>query len=288
MVSHRHSCLEAQSRRGDGPESGGPEKKRIDQASQEAEAAGVALWNQDEAGPSHAIPQPGADGHPAGTPRLLPHASQRGGTANTLTPVRPATGMLRAAGVLSAPNAVVHPWLTEPFLQELAEIEHRIPAATLPPEAECPPAARWETWLGGPPPRPLPPLRLIVIWDTLAGHRTRSFVDWLLDHGVMPLATPLSGSWLTMAESVQRIIVPRAMAGQHPQNAQESIDWLEQTVAGWNADPTPFVWNGKRRRRRERATLRRLAGSGTAVHVCNPFARWPTRSEGRLFLKVSS
>src|SRR5947199_5844234 len=25
------------------------------------------------------------------------------------------------------------------------------------------------------------------------------------------------------------------------------IDWLEQTVADWNDDPTPFVWNGKRR-----------------------------------------
>jgi hypothetical protein len=84
-------------------------------------------------------------------------------------------------------------------------------------------------------------------------------------HGVMPLYTPVGGSWLNMAESVQRIIVPRALAGQHPKNAQEIIDWLEQTVAGWNNHPTPFVWNGKRRRRRERARLRRLAGSGAAL-----------------------
>jgi hypothetical protein len=112
-----------------------------------------------------------------------------------------------------------------------------------------------------------------VIWDNLAGHRTTAFVDWLLDHGVMPLDTPLSGSWVNRAESVHRIIVPRALAGQHPQHAQEIIDGLEQTVAGWNADPTPFVWNGTRRRRRERATLRRLAGSGAAVRVCNPYAR---------------
>lgn len=46
--------------------------KRIDQASQETEAAGVALRNEDRAGPYHAIPYPGADRHPAGTPRLLP------------------------------------------------------------------------------------------------------------------------------------------------------------------------------------------------------------------------
>ena len=64
-----------------------------------------------------------------------------------------------------------------------------------------------------------------------------------------------------MAESVQRIIVRRALAGQHPKTAQQIIDWLEQTVAGWNQNPTPFVWNGKRRSRRERARLRRLGGS---------------------------
>jgi hypothetical protein len=54
------------------------------------------------------------------------------------------------------------------------------------------------------------------------------------------LYTPVGGSWLNMAESVQRIIVPRALAAQHPKNAQEIIDWLEQTVAGWNKHPTPF------------------------------------------------
>jgi hypothetical protein len=46
---------------------------------------------------------------------------------------------------------------------------------------------------------------------------------------------------------------------------KQVIDLLEQTVAGWNQNPTPFVWNGKRRRRRERARLRRLGGSGAAL-----------------------
>ncbi len=76
------------------------------------------------------------------------------------------------------------------------------------------------------------------------------------EHGVMPLYTPVGGSWLNMAEPVQRIIVRRALAGQHPKNAQQVIDWLEQTVDGWNTKPTPFVWNGKRR---ERARLSRQA-----------------------------
>jgi hypothetical protein len=88
-------------------------------------------------------------------------------------------------------------------------------------------------------------------------------VRWLLQHGILPLYTPLSGSWLNMAESLQRIIVRRALSGPHPQSVEPVIGWLEQTVVGWNKHPTPFIWNGKRRR--ERACLRRLGGSGAAV-----------------------
>jgi hypothetical protein len=87
----------------------------------------------------------------------------------------------------------------------------------------------------------------------------------LFEHGILPLYTPLSGSWLNMAESLQRIIVRRALAGQHPPSAAEVIQWLEETVAGWNAAPTPFVWDGKRRERRVRARQRRLGGSGAAL-----------------------
>jgi hypothetical protein len=90
-------------------------------------------------------------------------------------------------------------------------------------------------------------------------------VRWLLQHGIWPLYPPLSGSWLTLAESLQRILVRRARAGQHPACASQLIEWLAQPVAGWNRHPTPFVWNGPRRRRRERARLRRLGGSGAAV-----------------------
>jgi hypothetical protein len=63
--------------------------------------------------------------------------------------------------------------------------------------------------------------------------------EWFFDHGVMPLYTPVGGSWLNMAESVQHILVPRALAGQYPKTPQEIIDWLEQTVDGWNENPTP-------------------------------------------------
>lgn len=221
--------------------------------------------NEDEAGPYQAIPQPGASWQPEAHPVLQPHEYVRGGTAKLLTLFRPKTGQLRATGVLSAPNAVLHPWLKEQLSEVLAEIEQKSPQHELPPEAERPSLARWETWLGHPPSQSLPPWRIVLVLDNLAGHRSHDLVNWFFEHGVMPLYTPIGGSWLNMAESVQRIIVPRALAGQHPKSAQQLIEWLEQTVAGWNQQPTPFVWNGQRRRRRERARVRRLAGSGAAL-----------------------
>ena len=232
-----------------------------------AEAAGIPVWGQDEAGPYQAIPQPGASWQPSGSPVRQPHEYIRGGTAKLLTLFRPATGEVRAKGVRSAPNAVLHPWLQA----ELTQILATLPEVTT-PEVERPPLARWETWLGHPPREPLPPLRLILIWDNLAGHTSWAIVRWLFQHGILPLYTPLSGSWLNMTESVQRILVGRALAGQHPHSPEELIEWLEDTVAGWNQAPTPFVWDGKRRERRVRARHRRLGGSGAALADLQLFA----------------
>ena len=231
----------------------------IELAYRVAEAAGVPVWCQDEAGPYQAIPQPGAGWQPAGQPARQPHEYVRGGTAKLLTLFRPATGAVHAKGVRRATNAVLHPWL----MAELTELLAALPDVTT-PEEERPPAAQWATWLGHAPREPLPPLRLILIWDNLAGHLSWPIVRWLFQHGVMPLYTPISGSWLNMAESVQRILVRRALDGQHPQTAAEVITWLAETVAGWNAAPTSFVWDGKRRARRQRARQRRLGGSGAA------------------------
>jgi hypothetical protein len=231
----------------------------IERAYREAEAAGVPVWCQDEAGPYQAIPQPGASWQPVGCPARLPHEYVRCGTAKLLTLFRPATGEVRAQGVTDATNAVLHPWLQ----QELTAVLAALPEVTL-PEPDRPAPAQWATWLGHDPREPLPPLRLILIWDNLAGHLSWSIVRWLFQHGVMPLYTPLGGSWLNMAESLQRILVGRALAGQHPQSAAEVIAWLEEPVVGWNVAPTPFVWDGKRRARRQRARFRRLGGSAAA------------------------
>jgi hypothetical protein len=213
------------------------------------------------------VPFPGESWRPEGDPLRQPHEYVRAGTAKLLTLFRPATGEVRANGVTSTRNAVLHPWVQA----ELTHILAALPAA-LQPEAGRPLAARWATWLGHAPRDPLPPLRLILVWDNLAGHLSWAMVRWLFQHGVMPLYTPLSGSWLNMAESVQRIIVRRALTGQHPETPAQIIGWLEATVAGWNQAPTPFVWGGKRQARRERARQRRIGGSAACLQEHQLFA----------------
>jgi hypothetical protein len=223
----------------------------------------VQVWCQDEA-----VPEPGASWQPAGDPARQPHAYIRGGTAKLLTLFRPATGEVRARPVEQATNAVLHPWLKE----QLATILATLPE--LPPDTAAARAARayWEAWREGLTVRPtlladLPPLRVLLVLDNLTGHKTPALVCWLFAHGVLPLYTPLGGSWLNMAESVQRILAWRALAGQQPQRAQELMDWLAATVRGWNAAPTPFEWGGKRAARRARARARRhgLGGSGACT-----------------------
>jgi hypothetical protein len=118
-------------------------------------------------------------------------------------------------------------------------------------------------------PEDLPPLRLLRVWDNLAGHKTPALVLWLCAQGVMPLDTPVGGSWLNRAESIARVLKRRALDGQHPHSPEEIGCWFEQTAQRWNEQPTPFVWNGKRRQRRRRSCgdqTHRLGGSGACTH----------------------
>src|SRR3982074_862997 len=102
-------------------------KRVIELAYEQAGAAGITQLNEDEAGPYQAIPQPGASWQPEGHPALQPHEYERGGTAKLLTLFRPASGQIRAKGVLSVTNAVLHPWLQDQLGAVLAEIEQAHP-----------------------------------------------------------------------------------------------------------------------------------------------------------------
>jgi hypothetical protein len=67
------------------------------------------------------------------------------------------------------------------------------------PQPEAERRAAWARWQDGLTvrftlPERLPPLPLLLVLDNLSGHKTPSLVLWLVEHGVMPLDTPLSGS----------------------------------------------------------------------------------------------
>jgi transposase len=235
------------------------EKNLIERAYGLDPGAGLAVWCEDEAGPFQAVPHPGGGWRPIGRPAIQPHEYVRQGTTKILTLFHPATGEVRVRPATRGTNAVLHGWLKE----TLAAVVAALPAA----EPGDPAATRalWEAWQQGLAvrftlPERLPPLRILLVWDNLAGHKTPEMVLWLCRHGIMPLYTPLGGSWLNMAESIQRILKRRALDGQQPRSPAEIGAWFEQTAGNWNRQPTPFVWNGKRRQRR-----RRRAGDGHPV-----------------------
>ena len=232
------------------------------------EGLGLAVWGHDQAGPYQTTPQPGASWQPEGQPARQPSQYFRNGTAKMLTLFHPATGRVRLAGVTRCPNAVLHPWLK----QQLTEILAQLPD----PPAVSDPATihrQWARWQEGLTirftlPKALPPLRMLLVLDNLAGHKTPDFVLWLVAHGIVPLYTPLGASWLNMTESIQGILAWRALAGNHPQSPDEIISWFAAVTHHWNQAPTPSEWGGKRAARRNRSRQRRhiLGRSGAFSH----------------------
>lgn len=240
---------------------------------------GLAVWAQDEAGPYQTLPYPGHRWSALGSAAHYPSTYERNGTAKLLSLFHPASGSLRAHGVRHCTNAILHPWLK----QEITAIVATLPA---PPPVTDPPAnrAQWQRWQRGLSepitlPESLPALRMLLVLDNLQGHKTPALVLWLFARGVMPLYTPLGGSWLNMAESIQRIIATRALAGQYPRTPEQIIALLEATAEGWNRDPTPFEWGGKRQARRQRSRQRRYGLGGSGACVRKPLQRHPTLAE---------
>lgn len=221
---------------------------------------------------------PGQSWEEGGRARKLPHEYRRDGTAKMLTLFHPRSGELRARGVRSCTNEVLHGWLKE----ELAQVVATLPSpAALSMEEN---RRLWRSWQEGLRVKitlrvdPVP-LRMLLVVDNLAGHKTPELVLWLFDHGIMPLYTPLSGSWLNMAESIQRIIKRRALECQHKETTDEIISALEATVRGWNREPTPFEWGGRRAARRKRSRERRHALGGSGACTRRAIRRAPTLTQ---------
>jgi DDE superfamily endonuclease len=203
-------------------------------------SSGLEVWCTDQAGPYQTVPYPGRSWRPEGDPARHPHEYLRDGTAKALTLFRPADGRARVDGVTACPNAVLHPWLK----RELAAI-----LATMPDPPATPAGGwrgawgRWQEGLTAVPtlPEAPPPLRMLLVLDDPAGHKTPELVCWLFDHGVMPLYTPVGGPWLNMAESLQRILKRRALDGQYPTDTAQIIAWYEAAArhVGRGTDAIP-------------------------------------------------
>lgn len=232
---------------------------------------GLAVWCEGEAGPFQTVPHPGPAWQPKGRPARQPHEYVRNGTAKVLTLFHPADGRVRVEGATTCPNTVLHPWLK----RELTAVLAALPA---PPASADSSRAAWDRWQAGLTqpitlPAELPPLQVLLVLDNLAGHKTPELVCWLFDHGIMPLYTPVGGSWLNMAESIQRVLKRRALDGQQPVSPGEIIARFEAVVRHWNTAPTPFVWGGKRAARRTRARERRHAVGGSGAYTQHPIQR---------------
>src|SRR5206468_6965739 len=114
-----------------------------------------------------------------------PHEYIRSGTAKVMTLFHPADGHVHLQGVTTCPNQTLHGWLKERLCQILAELAPRVPCAWGTEWLRT----EWERWQEGLTLRPtlpvnLPPLRMLLVLDNLAGHKTPAFVCWLFAHGV--------------------------------------------------------------------------------------------------------
>lgn len=244
------------------------QKNALERAYREAEGLGIAVWCEDEAGPYQTIPYPGASWQPEGQPHVQPHEYFQDGTAKLLTLLHPKTGEVRVKGVTDTRNVTLHGWLKTELETILATLP--LPASRLEVEEN---RRFWESWREGVTVKAtlsesLPPLRLLLVMDNLIGHKNPDWLLWCFQHGILPIYTPLGGSWLNMAESIQRLLKRRALDGVYPQQVQTIIDRFEAVARGWNAHPTPFVWGGKRRERRLRGRTKQLhpvGGSGACT-----------------------
>ena len=149
----------------------------------------LAVWTQDEAGPFQTIPMPGHSWQEDGLAKHQQHEYIRNGTAKLLTLFCPSSGEVRAKGVTTCPNTVLHAWLES----ELTKVLAGLPLATsLEPKVN---RQHWRSWQEGLQlpitlSAELPPLRMLLVMDNLMGHKTPAFVLWLFANGIMPLYTP--------------------------------------------------------------------------------------------------
>ncbi len=178
---------------------------------------GLQVWCEDEVGPYQTLPYAGHPWPPEQQPIRQPHEYIRNGTAKILTLFHPATGEVRVKGVTDSPNATLHAWLKQQLTAILADCPLDMPIAADIANNRL----AWERWRDGLTvkatlPAVLPCLRLLLVLDNRVGHKNPDWLCGCFSMGILPIFTPLSGSWLNMAESIQRLLKRRAVNGTYP------------------------------------------------------------------------
>lgn len=117
-----------------------------------------------------------------------------------ITLLHPNTGEVRVKGVTNTRNETLHGGLKTELTAILATLPD--PAPVTDPQSN---RDFWESWPDGLTVKAtlsadLPPLRLLLVMDNLTGHKNPDWLIWCFQHGILPIYTPLGGSWLNMAE----------------------------------------------------------------------------------------
>ena len=103
-------------------------------------------------------------------------------------------------------NATLHRWLKAQLTEILGDVPLVFPTTAADIATN---RLFWESWREGLSVNvtlrtALPRLRLLIM-DNLVGHKNSAWLGWYFSHGILPIYTPLAGSWLAMAESISAL-----------------------------------------------------------------------------------
>ena len=91
--------------------------------------------------------------------------------------------------------------------------------------------------------RTYPRRALHVILDNSSTHSTPAVTRWLAAHPRVHFHfTPTGASWLNLIEAWFGILTRQSVRRGSFRSVRALIRHIEQYLAHWNADPTPFVW----------------------------------------------
>lgn len=91
--------------------------------------------------------------------------------------------------------------------------------------------------------RKFPRGELHLVLDNSSTHKTPAIYDWLSKHPrIVFHFTPTSASWMNQVEGFFSILTRKSVRRTSFPSTAALRRHIDAFLAGWNADPTPFVW----------------------------------------------